>query len=118
MTYRLPRSTGIREDPGLLCDWQKYIPSAAWETAKPTPLETAPLRIAPAFCTVSVNQQDHVPAGLLEVGRVGVTIQSQLGVGSVSPREVGGKVPHPTVNGLPAKEAGGYHKVLRGSGWW
>lgn len=60
----------------------------------------------------------HLPAGLLEVGCVGVTIQSQLGVGGVSPRKVRGKVPHSTINGLPAKEVGSYHKALWGSVSW
>lgn len=47
-----------------------------------------------------------------------MTIQSQLGVGSVSPREVRGEVPHSTIDGLPAKEVGRYHDALRGSAWW
>lgn len=66
----------------------------------------------PAFCAACVEQQQqHVPAGLLEIGCVGVPIQSQLGVGSVSPGEVGGEVPHSAVNGLPAREVGSYQSA-------
>lgn len=67
--------------------------------------------MTPAFCAVCVEQQQHVPAGLLEIGRVGVPIQSQLGVGSVSPGEVGGEVPHSAINGLPAREVGSYQSA-------
>lgn len=84
----------------------------------PVPLQTASPGIAPAFCTVSANQRKLLPTGLLEVGCVGVTIQSQFGVGRVSPREVRGEVPHSAINGLPAKEVGSYRKALRGPAWW
>lgn len=64
---------------------------------------------------VSVNQQQHIPAGLLEVGCVSVPIQSQFCVGSVTPGEIRGEVPHSAIDGLPAKEVDSYHWVLQGS---
>lgn len=68
------------------------------------------------LCRVSVNQQQHIPTGLLEVGCVSVPIQSQFCVGSVAPGEIRGEVPHSAIDGLPAKEVGSYHtRVLQGS---